>query len=100
MNGMSSFMYHCSYIIECACSIHENKWSAAYSKRAIISSRGLTLTAFEIEMTHLFHFLQAIRKKWFQFTETIDRFFSKLITGFKWPQWFNTDGFSFNIPGF
>jgi hypothetical protein len=48
-HGMAAFMHHGGYIVQLSCCIHKYKWGAAFSQRAIITTRSFALSAFKIQ---------------------------------------------------
>src|SRR5688572_11492074 len=99
MYRMSSFMYHCSHVIQLPRGIHKYKWCTTFSERAIISSGRFAFPAIQIKMTKASHLFQAISKKRVKFFKTINGFFNQLFTCFKRIKLLFVFSRCFKIPG-
>src|ERR1044071_2010660 len=96
---MAAFMYHCSYILHLPRCIHENKRSAAFRQRTIITSGSLAIPAFKVKVLHYIHLLQARTKKRMKVLKTFNRFIEKLTSRFKGGKRFCPFRLGFHIPG-
>src|SRR6476469_4616822 len=93
MNGVTTFMHHGGYIAHLPCRIHENKRSAGFRKRTIITTRSLAFPAIQVQPSHLFHPDEAFREERVELPEAFNGFVDQLISGVKRSEGSDTFGF-------